>query len=398
MAEQSRREARVAVVGAGFAGASAVRAVPHSLRRDTLLIDRSHTFDFFPLIHEVAAGRLHPKSIASKIPPPSADCGFLKADALSLDLESKTLHTTSGDVAYEYLVLATGSSAAPPPENLSPCFHTFWSLADAVSLRDAVAKTWRERRGATIAVAGGGTTGVELASEMAALLRYLKRRTARPRAAPSKVVLLEASDRLMGWLDPYFHEAATHELAKLGIEVRLNAPVEEAGPEGVKAGDEWIPADVRVWTAGHEVSGLAAELPGGRDEAGRLRVGERLTVPDHPEIYLLGDAGVYEDPRLGPLPPTASVAVQQGPFAARDIARRVRDPKSKRPKFDFSDRGYIVSLGPGNAVAEALGTKFTGRAAHALYRSVLLYYLKDRGGRALTAADWAMERVGRLGF
>lgn len=397
MSDDRQRKARVIVVGAGFAGASAIRRMPPGLRRDTLLIDRNLTFDFFPLIHEVAAGRLHPKSVASNIPPlSSAGCGFLQTDATSLDLEGKTLRTTSGDIAYEYLVLATGSSASPPPEYLSPHFHAFWSLEDAVSLRDEVARTWREKRGADIAIAGGGTTGVELASEMAELLRYLKRRTNRP--SPTKVVLLEASDRLMGWLDPYFHHAAMEALDQLGVEVRLGSPVEEAGPGGVKAGDEWIEADVRVWTAGHEISGLAAELSGDRDTAGRLRVDERLTVPDHPEVYLLGDAGVYTDPRLGSLPPTASVAVQQGPFAARDIARRVRNPKGKRPKFDFFDRGYIVSLGPNNAVAQTLGAKFTGRSAHALYRSVLLYYLKDRGGRALTTADWAMERMGRLGF
>jgi len=398
VAENNLRKARIAVVGAGFAGASAIRALPPALRRETLLIDRNPTFDFAPLIHEVAAGRLHPDSVGSHIPPPhTRECEFLQTNITALDLERKTLHTTPGsDVEYEYLVLATGSSASPPPENLSPHFRSFWSLADAVSLRDTIAKVWREKNGATIAIAGGGTTGVELAAEMAHLLKYLKRRTSRP--AEAKVVLLEAGDRLMGWLEPHFHRTATSALERLGVEIRLDSPVEEASEDGVKSGAEWVPANIRVWTAGHEISGPAAEIPGGRDAAGRLRVDERLTVPGHPEAYLLGDAGVYEDPRHGPLPPTASVAVQQGPYAARDIARRIRNPKTKRPKFDFFDRGYIVSLGPDNAAAETLGTKFTGRAAHALYRSVLLYYLKDRGGRALTAADWAMERMGRLGF
>lgn len=398
MAENSLRKARIAVVGAGFAGASAIRRLPPALRRETLLIDKNAGFDFAPLIHEVAAGRLHPDSVRSHLPPPhTRECEFLQTEVASLGLEGKTLRTTSGpDIEYEYLVFATGSSASPPPENLSPHFRPFWSLADAVSLRDGISKTWREKNGATIAIAGGGTTGVELAAEMAHLLKYLKRRTTRPTEA--KVVLLEAGDRLMGWLGPHFHRTAKSALERLGVEVRLDSPVEEASENGVKSGSEWIPADIRVWTAGHEISGPAAEIPGERDDAGRLRVDERLTIPTHPEAYLLGDAGVYEDPRHGPLPPTASVAVQQGPYAARDIARRVRSPKIKRPKFDFFDRGYIVSLGPGDAAAEAFGAKFAGRSAHALYRSVLLYYLKDRGGRALTAADWGMEKMGRLGF
>lgn len=397
MSESGRRRARIVVVGAGFAGASLVGALPRSLRRETLLVDRRSRFDYVPLIHEVAAGRLHPDNVRHRIPPPGTEgCGFLHANVTGLDLENKTLATDAGEVEYEHLVVATGSSASPPPEEFAGHFRRFRSVEDAVGLRDEVSRVWRNGQEITVAIAGGGTTGVELAAEIGHLMRYLKRRTARSTVA--RVVLLEASDTLMGWLDPYFHRVAKKSLERLGVEVRLNSPVEDADGESVRVGDSRIPADVRVWTAGHEVSGIAAKLPGERDKAGRLRVEDRLTVPNHPEVYLLGDAGVYEDPRHGPLPPTASVAVQQGPFAARDLTRRLRDAAMKRPAFDFLDRGYIVSLGPKDAAAEAFGAKFSGPAAHALYRSVLLYYLKDRGGRVLTSADWAMERIGRLGF
>lgn len=397
MTESGGRRSQIVVVGAGFAGASLLASLPRSLRRETLLVDGNQDFDFVPLIHEVAAGRLHPSNVKRPIPPPGTeDCEFLQTSATGLNLENKTLKTDSGDVRYEYLVVATGSVASPPPESFARHFRRFWSLQDAVELRDGISQIWREERSATVTIVGGGTTGVELAAEMGHLTRYLKRRA--PRHAAAKVVLLEASQTLMGWLDPYFHRVAMKSLERLGVEVRLKSPVEGADEESVEVRGSRIPSDVRVWTAGHEVSGLAAELPGERDEAGRLRVGERLTIPDHPEVYLLGDAGVYEDSRHGPLPPTASVAVQQGPFAARDLTRRIRDPQNKRPAFDFFDRGYIVSLGPNDAAAEALGAKFSGPAAHALYRSVLLYYLRNRGGRALTTADWAMERIGRLGF
>ena len=191
------------------------------------------------------------------------------------------------------------------------------------------------------------------------------------------------------------------QLTRLGVEVRVNAPVEEANEEGVRAGDEWLPARVRVWAAGIEVSDLVKELPGEHDPAGRVEVDEHLTLPGEEEVYVLGDAGLYEDPRHGPLPPTASVAVQQGPWAAQDLGRRLRGraAPAERPPFDFFNRGYVVSLGPESAVAEALGIRLKGPAAQALYRSVLLYYLKGRRGRILTSADWAMERtVGRLGF
>lgn len=251
-----------------------------------------------------------------------------------------------------------------------------------------------------MAIVGGGATGVELAAEVAVLFDYLKKRTVRTPVAEPRVVLLEATDRLMGWLDPYFHEVALEELSRLKIEVRLNATVTAANEEGVEVGGVWLPAATRVWVAGVRANPLVRDLAGEHDDTGRVRVSEYLTLPDHPEVYVLGDGSLYEHPRLGPLPPTASVAVQQGPYAARDIASRVQNvPEERRRPFDFFDRGYVVSLGPESAVADPLGVKLKGRAAQALYRSIFLYYMKSRRGRILTGADWAMERtLGRLGF
>jgi NADH dehydrogenase len=252
----------------------------------------------------------------------------------------------------------------------------------------------------TVAIVGGGATGVELAAEVATLFDYLRKRTARSPTEEPRVVLLEATNRLMEWLDPYFHEVAVEELARLGVEIRLNSPVTDADAEGIEASSERLPAAIRVWATGIWANPLIRDLPGWHDEAGRVSVSEHLTLPEHPEVYVLGDGGVYEDPRHGPLPPTASVAVQQGPYAARDVERRLRDmPGEKRRPFEFFNRGYVVSLGPQSGVADPLGVQTKGRAAQALYRSVFLYYMKSSRGRALTGADWAMERtLGRVGF
>lgn len=398
--------ARVVVVGAGFAGASLLAKLPPELRcpGETLLVDRHDQWEFVPLIHEVAAGRVHPDSTKSPIEPLCKDrCSFLQAAVTGVDLEARTLHTTAGTVSYEYLVLAGGSSAAPPPEPMAEHFQTFWSLGDALLLRGSLAGAWkRARRGKpppgnlTVALVGGGTTGVELAAEVAVLLRYLGRRSSRP-LEDARVVLFESTDRLMGWLDPYFHEVALERLSRLGVAVRLGTPVEAAGPSGVGTPDGWVPAGTQVWTAGVRANPLVESLPVERDAAGRALVGEYLTLPDHPEVYVLGDGGVYDDLRYGPLPPTASVAVQQGPWAARDLGSRLLG--APRHPFDYSDRGYLVSLGPGDAVGRAAGTRVRGRAAHALYRSIFLYYQRGRRDRLLTGADWAMSRaIGRLGF
>jgi NADH dehydrogenase len=407
------RGARVVVVGAGFAGASLLRNLPSALRRSggTLLIDRREEFTFVPLIHEVAVGRIHPESVVSPITPLcNGSCEFLNAEVLGIDLEEKTLETPEGLVGYEYLVLNPGSIASEPAPHLSDSFQHFWSLEDALRLRAALGGAWRAATSpgpppppgsVTVAIVGGGATGVELAAEVATLFDYLGKRSHRAPSEEPRVVLIEATSRLMDWLDPYFDNVARKTLLNLGVELRLNAPVEKAGADGVLAGKDWLKAATRVWTAGVEASPLVGNLPGEHDATGRVHVDQYLTLPDHPEIYVLGDAGAYTEPRLGPLPPTASVAVQQGPWVARDLKRRLRGAGSKRgrPPFRFFDRGYVVSLGPESAVADAVGLKLRGPAAQALYRSVLLYYIKSRRDRLLTGADWAMERtLGRVGF
>ena len=403
--------ARVVVVGAGFAGGSFLRNLPLALRRpgEMLLVDRDEKYAFIPLIHEVAVGRVHPESVCTPITPNTdASYNVLGAEATRVDLQNNILLTSSGAIKYRYLVLAPGSVAAPPPEGLSDYFQTFWSLAHALELRNALNRAWHTASSRmalppgrlTVAIVGGGATGVELAAEVAALFDYLRKRTARVPTEEPRVVLLEATDRLMDWLDPYFHDVAVEELTRLGVEIKLNSPVIDADAEGVDTGDERLPAAIRVWATGIRANPLIRDLPGKHDEAGRVSVSEHLTLPEHPDVYVLGDGGVYEHPRQGPLPPTASVAVQQGPYAARDIERKLRGvPDERRKPFEFFNRGYVVSLGPESGVADPLGVKIKGRAAQALYRSVFLYYMKSSRGRLLTGADWAMDRIlGRVGF
>lgn len=370
-------------------------------------MDRAEQYPFIPLVHEVAVGRIHPDSIQFPIKDLCKNrCEYLNAEVTRVDLQNRLLETSQGDVGYEYLVLAAGSGPARPPVGVSDHFQLFWSLEDALRLRRDLSDAWASSvtprteppaGSLTVAIVGGGATGVELAAEIAALFQYLRKRTPRQPSEEPRIVLFEAADRLLGWLDPYFHEVAIEELEKLGVEVRLNTQIEEASTEAIRVGDDWLRAGIRVWTTGIETSPMIRELPGDHDPTGRVAIDAYLTLAEHPEVYVLGDAGVYEDPRYEALPPTASVAVQQGPWAARDIERRLSG--RSRPPFDFFNRGYIVSLGPESAVAEAVGAKLRGPAAQALYRSIFLYYLKRSRDRVLATSDWAMERtIGRVGF
>jgi NADH dehydrogenase len=401
--------ARVIVVGGGFAGGSFLRNLPALLRRpgECLLVSPEAHHDFVPLAHEVAVGRVHPDSARIPLAVPAEGRGLLRARATGVDLESRILRTTAGEVRYRYLVLAPGSVAARPPEGSADHLQPFWNLDDALRLRSALNEAWRaalrgdDSPGAlTVGIVGGGATGVELAAEVAVLFDYLRGRAYRKPAAEPRVVLFEATDRLMAWLDPYFHEVAMEELARLGVEVRLNEPVRGADAGGIETASGYLPARVRVWAAGVEANPLVRDLPGEHDRTGRVRVDERLTLPDHGEVYVLGDNALHRDPRSGRgLPPVASFAVQQGPYAARDLGLRLRGrAESERRPFSPFDRGYLVSLGPESGVGIALGRKVRGAAAQALYRGVFLLYERSLRGRLLTGADWALERLGRVGF
>ena len=302
------RGARVVVVGAGFAGASLLRHLPPILRRpcETLLIDREEQYTFVPLIHEVAVGRVHPDSVRSPIAPLCRDaCGFLQTEVTGIDLAEKTLNTPAGPVGYEYLVLNPGSVAAPPPPELRDHLQTFWSVDDALRLRGALNHSWNAatRPGGasspgalTVAIVGGGATGVELAAEVAALFDYLRKRSHRQPSAKPRVVLLEAMGRLMDWLDPYFDRVARKTLTDLGVEVRLNAPVTEASAEGVRADEEWLRASTRVWTAGIEAPPLVRELPGEHDRMGRVFVDEHLGLRIIPRSTCLGMLACTQTP------------------------------------------------------------------------------------------------------
>jgi NADH:ubiquinone reductase (H+-translocating) len=243
------RGATVVVVGAGFAGASLLRNLPSTLRRpgETFLIDRRLEFTFVPLIHEVAVGRVHPQSVTSPIAPLcTGSCDFLNTEVLGVDLKEKTLETQEGPIGYGYLILNPGSIASEPGPHLHDYFRSFWSLEDALRLRASLGEAWSAATSPgpppppgslTVAIVGGGATGVELAAEVATLFDYLRKRSHRGPSEEPRVVLIEATGRLMDWLDPYFDNVARKTLSNLGVEVRLNAPVEKASADGVLAGD-----------------------------------------------------------------------------------------------------------------------------------------------------------------
>src|SRR5215204_7702165 len=200
MFRKVRRGARVVVLGAGFAGASLLRHLSPVLRRpgETLLIDRREQYTFVPLIHEVAVGRVHPRTVSSPIAPICAgSCEFLHAEVSGIDLTHKTLETSEGSVGYEYLVLNPGSVAAEPEPLLQDYFHSFWSLDDALRLRGALADAWRRGTSPgpkppqgilTVATSAATSTGVEVAAEVASLFEYLGKRSHRRPSEKPRVV------------------------------------------------------------------------------------------------------------------------------------------------------------------------------------------------------------------
>lgn len=406
---------RVVVVGAGFAGLWAARALAGG-PVDLLLIDRRNYHTFLPLLYQVAASEVEPEAIAypvRSILRSIRNSRFMLADVERLDLDGRVLVTSAGPVAYDVLILAQGSVSHY--FNLpGAADHTFplKTLEEGVALRNHVLSRFERashmtdqaarRRALAFAIIGGGPTGVEFAGALAELVwGPLVRDFPALDPADVSVILIEAMDGLLPGLPLRLSRYAARRLRRMGVDVRLGAAVTQVAENAVALRDgAVIPTETVVWTAG--VRGVPAVeawgLPVAR--AGRVAVLPTLQLPEHPEVYVAGDLA-YGEADGRPLPQIAPVATQQGEAAARNVLRQIR---GKEPvPFRYRDRGTMVTIGRNAAVAQVWGLPFTGFPAWVVWLSVHLVNLIGFRNRLLVLAGWAWdyffyERAVRLIF
>jgi NADH dehydrogenase len=398
---------RVVIAGAGFGGLAAARALAHSAVEVTI-VDRNNYHTFPPLLYQVAAGELEPGDIAypvrtilRRIP----NAGFTMSEIKRVDLTRRVVHTDGPDLSYDFLILATGTVdyflGIPGAAEYA---FSLKSLEHAITLRNhilgCIERADLEVDAATchqllsFAIVGGGPTGVETAGALAELLQGPVRKDF-PRLDLTRagITLIEAAPRLLPTLPQPLGIYAAQRLRRMGVDVRLECPVERITPDDIylQTG-EVIPACTTVWAAGvrgdpqAEKTGLPIATPG------RVAVKPTLQIPDHPEVYVIGDLAYFEQDEA-PLAMVAQVALQGGVTTARNIQRQLAGQEPL--PFHYHDRGTMATIGRNNAAAVAYGRMFTGFPAWVLWLTIHLYYLIGYRNRLLVLINWARHYLFR---
>ena len=395
----------VAVVGGGFGGLYAARALAGRPVRVTLLDRRNHHL-FQPLLYQVATAALNASDIAAplrSILRRTPNVTVLLAEVERVDLAARRLVLERGEVGYDALVLAAGAGHSyfghDEWEVFAPGLKT---LEDALEIRRRVLLAYenaeRERDGAeqrallTFVVVGGGPTGVELAGALGEISRQTIARDFRlidPTKA--RIVLLEGSARVLGGFPEALSRRAEDALRRIGVEVRTGAIVTRVTADAVWLGGQQIRARTVLWAAGVAAAPLTRTLGVPLDRAGRVLVEPDLSIPGHPEAFAIGDLCVFPHQTGTPLPGVAPVAIQQGRRAADNVMRRLGG-RPTRP-FHYRDRGSMATIGRAAAVAVVGRFKLSGLIAWLAWLLVHIMFLIGFRNRFLVLFEWAWAYV-----
>lgn len=394
-------QAQVVIVGIGFAGREAVKALAHQ-DVDVLVLDDHNYHTFFPLLYQVAIAGLGPDEIAH---PARVLVGrypnvrFRMAEVTGLDPVAGQILTNDGPVPYEYLILAAGSE---PNffglEGVARAAYPLGNIDDAISLRNHILECFeraaiepsaeRRKELLTFVVVGGGPTGVELAGALAELQRHALRRDFPDLSFEEvRVFLIEMLDTVLSTFSKPLQGYAGKKLEQMGVELLLNTVVEDATCRAVHLRDgRTIPAQTIMWTAGVRAR-MAKGLPFETARGGRVVVDETLQIPGHPGVFVAGDMAHLVGPNGRPYPQLAPVAMQQGAHAARNILRMVGNEPLQ--PFRFKDRGTMATIGRAAAVAQVFGRQITGLVAWVLWLVVHIYSLMGFRNRLSVLMQWA---------
>ena len=407
---------QIVILGAGFAGLYAALELERSVARDpgveVLLIDPQNFLLFTPMLHEVASGSLDPSSIVVPIREALRRVQFLQAKAIAVDFAACTVTIAFGldcrtrTIAYDQLLIAAGSQTRFPL-SLRPHAHGMKTIHDALVLRSwliglleraEIEDDPAQRRALlTIAVAGGGFSGVETVGAINDFLRGVARHYPRVSAESPSFVLVEPSDRLIPGFEPALGEYTASRLRAAGIDVRLRTKV--AGFDGrtlslARSDDHGVPSQLSVrtliWTAGIAPSPLIESLSLPKEQ-GRIVVDETLAVPGHNGVWACGDCAAVPGPLGGPYPATAQHAVRQGREVGRNIAAALRGEPAKMRPFRFEMLGQFAAIGRRRAVATLFGVRFSGFLAWLMWRSAYLAMLPRLDRKIRVFLQWLLE-------
>ena len=403
----------VVIVGAGFGGLNAARA----LRRapvQVVLVDRNNYHLFQPLLYQVATAGLEPEEIARParaILRGQKNFDFRMVDVTRVDFAGRRLETTGGPISYDFLVLAPGGETNFfGLESMQRHGLGLKDIPDAIAIRNHVLTCFEQamlepdpeqrRTLLTFIVVGGGPTGVEMAGALSELIRLvLVKDYPRLNIKDVRILLLEATDKLLAAMPERLREAAVKTLWRKWIDVRFGAQVADYDGKQIRLkSGEIIPAQTVIWAAGVRASPLNATLGLPASRQGRISVEPTLLVTAHPEVFIIGDAA-YQEHNGEPLPMVAPVAIQMGRFVARNIKRRLRGQPLE--PFRYRDQGTLATIGRNAAVANVYGIKATGFVAWVMWLGIHIIQLIGVRNKLFVLINWAWdyffyERAARL--
>lgn len=402
----TKQQKRVVVVGGGFAGINCAKRLGNHDEVEVLLVDRRNHHLFQPLLYQVAMAGLSPAEIAAPIRGMLAryrNVKVLQADVSNVNLTERKVTTTRGDFSYDYLVLAAGAQHsyfghdewevnAPGLKTLEQATEIRRRVLSAFERAESEKDPVEQKALLTFVVVGGGPTGVELAGAIGEMSRYTLARDYRNiDPTHTRIILVEAGERILPSFSPDLTTHATKDLEKLGVEVWTKRRVMEITAAGVTVDAEFIPTRTALWAAGVQAAKLGKELGTELDRQGRVMVRPDLTVEGHDEVFVAGDQAHTKGPNGQPLPGVATVAIQQGGYIGKAILARVNG-RAVEP-FEYWDKGQMATIGRSRAILQSGALKMTGFMAWMAWLLVHIYYLSSFRNRIIVLFQWAWSYV-----
>jgi NADH dehydrogenase len=394
----------VVVIGGGFGGLAAARALRKTPVNLTVVDRRNHHL-FQPLLYQVATAALNPSDIAVPIRSilrRQKNATVLMGEAVAIDAPNRKVRLADGELSYDYLIVATGATHSYfGHDDWAPFAAGLKTIEDALEIRRRILIAFeraeretdpeRQREWLTFVIVGGGPTGVELAGALAEISRHALARDFRAiDPTRARILLIEGGPRILPPFPPELSEKAREELVNLGVEVRAGAQATAIDAGGVTIGTERLAARTVLWAAGVAASPLVRSIGAPLDRAGRAQVTPELTVPGHNEIFVIGDvASLQQDGK--PLPGVAPVAMQAGRHTAKNIERAVRGEPLL--PFRYRDKGSLAVIGRGAGVAAFSKSRWSGVIAWWAWLLVHIFYLIGFRNRVLVLLEWAWAYV-----
>ncbi|NGX51568.1 MAG: NADH dehydrogenase-like protein YjlD [Chlamydiae bacterium] len=400
---------RVVIIGGGFGGLNAAKALSKA-NIDVLLIDKKNHHLFQPLLYQVASAALSPADIATplrEIFSNQKNITVIMGTVESVNKEKRQLVLASGDIIpYDYLLIATGASHSYfGNDQWAPLAPGLKTIVDALKIREKILLSFEKaermdsikeaEKFLNFVIIGAGPTGVEMAGSIAEIAyKTLFKNFRRIHPEKSKIFLIEGADRVLPPFPEQLSKRAQKDLEKMGVRVITGKMVTNVNEEGVQVGDDFIVARNIIWAAGNQASPLLKTLDIPLDRQGRAIIEPDLSIPDHPEIFVIGDAACTIGKDGNPLPAIAPTAIQQGRYVGRVIRKQI--PKEKRRPFRYFDKGSIATIGRNRAVGFIKNFHFSGFFAWAIWGFIHIFYLVNYRSQFGVMLQWVFHYISGL--